>query len=167
MRQSNRLHRYAMAAAVLSVGMIATPALAIEFPIHANDLVPGERISTAVHGTGGGPQTGAHDLLLQRWIADNNWSRLKAGQTNDAVNSNYLIYRRPVYAMASGTVIGCWRNAPENTGHNKRPEIGYQQDPPPGQPHMDQADGWQHRALCPCPHRRHPGQPVPATTPSS
>jgi hypothetical protein len=123
MRRSNRLYRYAMAAAVLSVGMIATPALAIEFPIHANDLVPGERISTTVHGTGGGPQTGAHDLLLQRWISDNNWSRLKAGQTDESVNSNYLIYKKPVYAMAGGTVIGCWRNAPENSGHNQRPAV--------------------------------------------
>src|SRR2546430_12597309 len=25
--------------------------------------------------------------------------------------------------MAGGTVVGCWRNAPENTGHTKRPEI--------------------------------------------
>ena len=116
MRLSNRLRRHVMAAAVLSASMIATPALAIEFPIHANDLVPGERISTTVHGTGGGPQTGAHDLLLQRWIADNNWSRLKAGQTDKSVNSNYLIYKKPVYAMAGGTVIGCWRNAPENSG---------------------------------------------------
>jgi hypothetical protein len=103
--------------------MIATPALAIEFPMHANDLVPGERISTTVHGAGGGPQTGAHDLLVQRWLGDNKWSRLKAGKTDESVNSNYLIYKRPVYAMAGGTVIGCWRNAPENSGHNQRPEV--------------------------------------------
>ena len=42
---------------------------------------------------------------------------------DDTINSNYLIYGRPVYAMAGGTVVGCWRNAPENTGHTKRPEI--------------------------------------------
>jgi len=123
MRQLNRLHARAMVAAVLSAGMVATPALAIEFPMHANDLVPGERVSTRVHGTGGGPQTGAHDLLVRRWISDSNWSNLKAGQTDQSVNSNYLIYKRPVYAMAGGTVVGCWRNAPENSGHNQRPEV--------------------------------------------
>src|SRR4051812_36761195 len=87
MRKLNRLHMGITVAAVMSADVIATPALAIEFPIHANDLVPGERISTVVHGTGGGPQTGAHDLLLQRWVAGSNWSRLKAGQTDEAVNS--------------------------------------------------------------------------------
>src|SRR5205823_2983350 len=91
--------------------------------IHANDLKPGERIVTVVHAPGGGPQTGAKDLRILRRVADNNWQVLKDGQTNDAINSNYLIYGRPVYAMAGGTVVGCWRNAPENTGHTKRPEI--------------------------------------------
>jgi hypothetical protein len=113
----------AMGAAVMLAIVIATPARAIEFPMHANDLVPGERVSTRVHATGGGPQTGAHDLLVRRWISDSNWSNLKAGQTDQSVNSNYLIYKRPVYAMAGGTVIGCWRNAPENSGHNQRPEV--------------------------------------------
>jgi Bacterial tandem repeat domain 1 len=112
-----------MAAVFISVGLMTTPALAIEFPMHANDLKPDERIVTGVHALGGGPQTGAKDLRILRRVADNNWRVLKAGQTNDTINSNYLIYGRPVYAMASGKVIGCWRNAPENTGHTKRPEI--------------------------------------------
>jgi hypothetical protein len=87
-------------------GVMAAPAQTIEFPIHANDLKPGERIVTVVHATGGGPQTGAKDLRILRRVADNNWQVLKDGQTNDAINSNYLIYKRPVYAMAGGTVIG-------------------------------------------------------------
>jgi hypothetical protein len=109
--------------AVILAGVRSAAAQAIEFPIHAQDLNPGERIVTVVHGTGGGPQTGAKDLRILRRVADNNWPVLKDGQTNDAINSNYLIYGRPVYAMTSGTVIGCWRNAPENTGHNQRPEV--------------------------------------------
>jgi hypothetical protein len=109
--------------AVMLAGVIATPALAIEFPIHANDLDPAERIVTVVHNPGGGPQTGAKDLKILRHVADNNWTNLKAGQTDQSVNSNYLIYKRPVYAMAGGTVVGCWRNAPENSGHNQRPEV--------------------------------------------
>lgn len=113
----------AVMAAVMLAGVMAASAQVVEFPMHANDLNPSERIVTTVHATGGGPQTGAKDLRILRRVADNNWQVLKAGQTNDAINSNYLIYGRPVYAMASGTVIGCWRNAPENTGHTKRPEI--------------------------------------------
>lgn len=112
-----------MAAAFILAGVMATPALALEFPIHANDLNANDRIVTVVHATGGGPQTGAKDLRVLRRVADNNWQVLKAGQSNDFINSNYLIYGRPVYAMASGTVVGCWRNAPENTGHIKRPEV--------------------------------------------
>jgi hypothetical protein len=103
---------------------IASPAFALDFPLHANDLNPGERVLTGVHGTGGGPQTGAKDLRIVRWVADNNWPNLKAGATDQSVNSNYLVYGRPVYAMADGVVIGCWRNAPQNSGHNQRPEVG-------------------------------------------
>src|SRR6185436_11308964 len=123
MKQQNRMRAGLKAATLVLAGASAVPALAIEFPLLAHDLQPGERIVTVVHATGGGPQTGAKDLRILRRVADNNWQVLKDGQTNDAINSNYLIYGRPVYAMASGTVIGCWRNAPENTGHTKRPEI--------------------------------------------
>jgi len=42
---------------------------------------------------------------------------------DNIVNSNYLIYGRPIFAMAAGTVVGCWRNAPENTPPNKLPEV--------------------------------------------
>ncbi|MBW8831773.1 MAG: hypothetical protein JF606_20605 [Burkholderiales bacterium] len=111
-----------MLGAFISASLSAAPAMALEFPLLAHDLHPGERIVTAVHATGGGPQTGAKDLRILRHVADNNWQVLKAGKTDDSVNSNYLIYGRPVYAMASGQVIGCWRNAPENTGHTKHPE---------------------------------------------
>jgi hypothetical protein len=104
--------------------LAAIPAQAVDFPIHANDLNPGERIVTDVHATGGGPQTGAKDLIVLRRVANDNWPNLESGKTDKAVNDNYLIYGRPFFAMASGTVVGCWRNAPENTPPGKRPEIG-------------------------------------------
>lgn len=109
--------------ALAALLLASAPALAIDFPIHANDLKPGERIVTVVHATGGGPQTGAKDLRILRWVANNNWRVLKSGKTDNTVNSNYLIYGRPVYAMAGGTVVGCWRNAPENVAQSKHPEI--------------------------------------------
>jgi hypothetical protein len=113
-----------MLAAVMVAGVKSAPAQTSEFPLHANDLNPGERVVTTVHATGGGPQTGAKDLRILRRVANNDWKALKEGKTDESVNANYLIYGRPVYAMAGGTVVGCWRNAPENTGHTKRTEIG-------------------------------------------
>lgn len=110
--------------AFLSAAACVAPAMALDFPLHANDLAPGERIVTVVHGAGGGPQTGAKDLRILRRVADNNWQVLKEGKTDDSVNANYLIQGRPVHAMAGGTVVGCWRNAPENSGHNQRAEVG-------------------------------------------
>lgn len=101
----------------------AAPASALQFPLLAHDLAPGERVVTVVHGTAGGPQTGAKDLRILRRVANNNWPNLKAGKTDDTVNANYLVYKRPVYAMAGGTVVACWRNAPENAGHSQRPEV--------------------------------------------
>jgi hypothetical protein len=93
--------------------LAASPALAVDFPIHADDLDPGERIHTKVHDTGGGPQTGAKDLRVLRRAANNNWQVLKQGKTDETVNANYLIYGRPFFAMAEGAVVGCWRNAPK------------------------------------------------------
>jgi hypothetical protein len=111
-----------------SLALTTSPALAADFPFHADHLVPGERLLTDVHATGGGPQIGAHDLVVRRRVADNDWERLLPGlvdsSPNNAHNANYLIYNRPFYAMAGGTVVGCWRNAPENPSPpNKHPEI--------------------------------------------
>jgi len=48
-----------MLAAGMLAGVISAAAVTVEFPIHANDLIPGEGIATVVHGTGGSPQTGS------------------------------------------------------------------------------------------------------------
>jgi hypothetical protein len=101
----------------------ATSAAALQMPMHGEDLAPDERIVTAIHAPGGGPQTGAKDLRILRRVSDNDWRVLKDGKTDDTINANYLVYGRPVYAMAGGTVIGCWRNASEGAGHVKRPEV--------------------------------------------
>src|SRR2546430_13737619 len=121
MRKLNRLHMGVMLAAIMLAGVRSAAAQAIEFPIHANDLVPGQRIVTVVHAPGGGPQTGAKDLRILRRVADNDWQVLKGGPTNEAIKSDYLIYGRPVYALASRTEVRCWPNAPVNTRPDKRP----------------------------------------------
>ncbi|MBC7521941.1 MAG: hypothetical protein H7268_12720 [Sandarakinorhabdus sp.] len=114
--------RKVITATILAI--TASPALAIEFPIHAHEMGIDERIGTGVHAPGGGPQTNAKDLLMWRNTGGNSWSRLVPGASNEAINANYLIYNRPVHAMAAGKVVACWRNAPEGAGHIKRPEVG-------------------------------------------
>lgn len=120
----------ATAAAAIWALSSAMPAQANEFPLLAHDLNPGERVVTTVHSTSDPAQTGAKDLRILRRVADNDWRVLKENPTmkGDApdlsVNSNYLIYDSPVYAMAAGKVIGCWRNAPQNNGNIKNAAVG-------------------------------------------
>ena len=129
-RKLTRLHMGVMLAAFMSAGVMSARAQVVEFPLHANDLKPGERIVTKIHGTGGGPQTGAKDFGIVRWVDNDDWQKLKVDTTAktkdilESINFNYLIWERPVYAMTSGTVIGCWRNAPDNTGHIKHTQLG-------------------------------------------
>ena len=33
---------------------------------------------------------------------------------DDPKNESYVNYNKPFYAMRDGTVMGCWRNAPDN-----------------------------------------------------
>lgn len=117
-----RLQMAVIFAAVMLAGLMSARAQVLEFPLHGSDINPGERVVTGVHATAGGSQTGAKDLGIVRWAANTNWPKLIKGKTDESINSNYLVYGRPVHAMASGTVVACWRNAPENTGHTKHAE---------------------------------------------
>jgi len=92
--------------------LIAPPALAqdYQFPFKGEDLDPGERIFTGNHLPG--IQGEGEDLGARRYLGSGKWSEFKKGEAN--VNSNYVIYKKPVYAMADGNIVGCWRNAPEN-----------------------------------------------------
>jgi hypothetical protein len=91
-----------------------TPGSVYAFPLRAEDLQPGERISTGNHG--GGVQSLGKDLNVLRFTAAG-WSNLRAGASRDRAarrNEDTLIYDKPFYAMEDGEVVGCWRNAPEN-----------------------------------------------------
>ena len=110
---------------VISMALAATLILPIttadshNLPLSGNDLAPGERFSTNIHT--GGIQAEGQDIVARRRISDTKWSTLLEGKTDDKVNANYVVYGKPIYAMASGTVIGCWRNAPENPVGGKHP----------------------------------------------
>jgi murein DD-endopeptidase MepM/ murein hydrolase activator NlpD len=76
------------------------------FPARATDLAPNEFWSGASNAHwSGGDQLFAYDLEVKGWDATTNqWSNLRPG-TKGSSNQDYLVYDRPIHAMAEGTVI--------------------------------------------------------------
>ncbi|THF69304.1 M23 family metallopeptidase [Deinococcus sp. Arct2-2] len=98
--------------AALVIATLPWTAAALTLPLRGDDLNAGERYNAGVHT--GGIQAEGKDIGALRRVSDTNWSRMKAGTTDTTVNSNWIVYGKPFYAMAAGTVVGCWRNAPDN-----------------------------------------------------
>ena len=101
-------------AALLLSGTVVAAEVAL--PLRADDLKPGERYRTVVHTAG--IQALGKDINGMRHLDDDHWSFMTAAY--DAApgakrNVDFVIYGKPFHAMADGVVIGCWRNAPENT----------------------------------------------------
>jgi hypothetical protein len=106
-----------------SAAIIAASASAGVFPLKSDDLNLNHRYKTGDHNTGAQQGLGK-DITAVRPTGNNNWSSLIADGADNTVNSNYLIYGRKVYAMVSGTVVNCWRNAPENSkAGTKDPDV--------------------------------------------
>ncbi len=111
----------------LVISVFATPAAlaqTYDLPLFADDLEPGERYFTRDHAVTTTQKFG-YDISGQR-LTGGKWTSLISGVTSDAhwknpKNANYFIDGKPFYAMRDGTVIGCWRNAPQNP-RPKRPE---------------------------------------------
>lgn len=93
--------------------MTSAGALAQQLPFRGEDLKPGERFDTRVHAVTGQQDQGK-DVGVVRHVGDNRWTNRKAVGQDGSQNNHYLIYGKPFYAMQSGTVVRCWRNAPEN-----------------------------------------------------
>jgi hypothetical protein len=92
-----------------------------ELPLRGDELNPGERFMTFVHKSG--IQAEGKDISALRYTSDDNWSSLKTFGADKKVLTNYVDYGKPFYAMAPGTVIACWRNAPENVPGSLDPNI--------------------------------------------
>ncbi|SEQ78803.1 Peptidase family M23 [Nitrosomonas sp. Nm51] len=86
-------------------------------PFKAEDLKAGERVSTGDHASG--IQGEGEDFGVKRYLGNKKWSHVKNG-TDGKKNTDYLIYGKPVYAIGDGTIVGCWRNAPENPRPGER-----------------------------------------------
>ncbi len=82
-------------------------------PFKGEDFGDEERVSWArpLHSPDGVQKFG-YDLEVQQWnAAEKKWSLTK---DTGKKNSDWFVYGKPVHAMRAGTVIACWRNAPEN-----------------------------------------------------
>ncbi len=93
-----------------------------DLPFKSEDLEPGERIlwDRDVHSAGGVQQFG-YDLDVARYNKSTQTWEMQSGDKN----SDYYIYDKRIYAMRSGKIIACWRNAPENPNpHALHPETG-------------------------------------------
>jgi hypothetical protein len=95
-----------------------------ELPFHAEDLEPGERLSTRQHAAG--IQGLGKDVGVRRYVGNSTWSSRRPGVPTDR-NESLLVYGKPFYAMADGVVVAGWRNAPDNPG--------------PGQTHPERETG--------------------------
>jgi len=104
--------------ALTSLAFASVSALAVDFPLRADDINLNYRYSTTSHWSGGS-QAEARDIGAVRHIGNNKWSALKTDGASSTVNSNYIVYGAKIHAMEAGTVVGCWRNSPENAAGSK------------------------------------------------
>lgn len=93
--------------------MTATASAAV-FPLKSDDMGLTHRYKTGDHATGA-LQGHGKDIIALRPTGGNNWTSLVTDGADKTINSNHLIYGKKMYAMVSGTVVNCWRNAPENS----------------------------------------------------
>ncbi len=117
--------RLALALLALAGGSAARAQQLYDPPVWADDMPADQRLYTtrAKHSDPGHPQEWGYDIHAVRYLGGTSWSTRTAGATGTS-NSTYVIYNKPVYAMAPGTVIACWRNAPENPSAGVlRPEV--------------------------------------------
>lgn len=88
-----------------------------DLPYFGNDLAASERyyVGKKIHSASGSQMWGYDIGAMRKNQGANTWSEVKASTDwNNPKNADYYVYGKPVYAMADGTIIRCWRNAPEN-----------------------------------------------------
>jgi hypothetical protein len=114
-----------IAAPALCVGasLLSGSAFADVFPLKSDDMGLSNRYKTSDHATGANQGMGK-DIIAVRPVGDDKWNHLVADGADKTVNENHLIYGRKVYAMVSGTIVNCWRNAPNNaSAGTKDPDV--------------------------------------------
>jgi Peptidase family M23 len=92
--------------------------MAYMFPLRANDLGLDQRYDTFDHALGPrGMQAEGKDIGARWHKSDTSWPWLRDGAKagGEKYLINWVVYDRPFYAMAAGTVVAGWRMAPDNT----------------------------------------------------
>lgn len=103
---------------VAAASLSSVAALAMDFPLRADEINLNYRYTTNTHWSGGA-QAEALDIVARRHIGSGKWSQLKTDGADSTVNSNYIVYGAKIRAMDNGTVVNCWRNSPENAAGSK------------------------------------------------
>lgn len=88
-----------------------------DLPFFGNDLAAGERyyVGKKIHSSSGSQMWGYDIGAMRKNKGENTWSEVKASTDwNNPKNSDYYVFGKPVYAVSDGTIIRCWRNAPQN-----------------------------------------------------
>lgn len=88
-----------------------------DLPYFGNELVAGERfyVGKKIHSASGSQMWGYDIGAMRKDKGADTWSEVKASTNwKNPQNSDYYVYGKPVHAMADGTIIRCWRNAPQN-----------------------------------------------------
>jgi hypothetical protein len=107
----------------IGASILSVSAHAAEFPLKSDDMQLSHRYKTGDHASGGSQQY-AKDIVAMRPIGNDKWSALVADGADKTVNANHLIYGKRVYAMVSGVMYNCWRNAPDNSkAGTKDPDV--------------------------------------------
>ena len=90
-----------------------TPEGSYLYPGKQADLNTGEYWSHGTHLFTREQKFG-YDLGVSRWNGKQ-WTELKSTAKKPFKNTDYLIYGKPVYTMAAGTIVNCAWSAPDNT----------------------------------------------------
>jgi hypothetical protein len=119
MKALTRITRSLFAA---SAAFVSISAVAAELPLRADDINLNYRYTTTTHWSGG-EQADGFDVFAKRHTGSGKWSDLKTDGANTKLTSSYIIYGVKMRAMESGTVVHCWRNAPENVPGSKLQQL--------------------------------------------
>ncbi|MCO7224085.1 hypothetical protein [Pleionea sp. CnH1-48] len=122
-----KLLKWSAQLAALIMTASASSAVLYDMPYKGQNFSDHEKLYTRDHAVTTAQQHG-YDISARRYDFDNDrWTSVTgtvSNYNNNPTNSKKVVYNKPIYAMRSGKIVGCWRNAPENP----RPKIGSDTD---------------------------------------
>lgn len=118
-----KLSALILPSALMAISNFAAAATLYSLPFKGEDFSDSQKLFTADHANNVAQRHG-YDISAVRYSTGEDKWLFTNGSTsnfnNNPTNAKSVIYNKPVYAMRSGTIVACWRNAP----NNPRPRIG-------------------------------------------